>query len=101
MYTRVVRANIKPEKLKEFKQTLTNELLPAIRSQKGFVDAVEMYSGSQLVCTTFWKTKEDVERYSAGLGAQIIDAAKPFVTNTEAGIYEVENSTVHKIGQAA
>lgn len=102
MYTRLVQATIKSDKLDQFKDAITNQALPLIRQQPGFVDAVEMYSGNRFACMTFWRSKEDAERYARDVFPQIIEGAKALLTtNPTAENYEVSNDTVHRIGMAA
>jgi len=102
MYTRVVQATIKPDQIEQFKDAITHQALPAIHSQPGFVDAVEMYSGDKFVCVTFWRTQEDAERYTRDMFPRIAEMAGPLLNGTpQAETYEVENDTIHKLGRVA
>ncbi len=61
MYTRVAQATIKPKRLAQFKDGITNYALPAIRTQPGLMDVLEMYSGNNFLCVTFWQSEKDAE----------------------------------------
>ncbi len=107
MYTRIVRCTVNPQKRDQFSRTLTNELLPKIKQQPGFVDVVEMFSETspdEFVCMTFWKDKQAVDRYSNELFPTVADKLTPLLTGeVNIDTYSVETSTPHRIaaGRAA
>lgn len=104
MYTRVFQATIKADRLMDFKETLNNEVVPLVNKQPGYIDNVEMYSGNNLVCVTFWRTRDDAERFGQDVFPQVVESATPMLTRPpQVDTYEVENSSVHKLfaGKAA
>ena len=66
MYTLLIEGTLNPEKKSEFLSYWNKEILPTLKKQQGFVDEVLLF-GSQDpnlgVGLSFWKTKEDAERY--------------------------------------
>ena len=42
MFARNVSANLKPGTLAEFTETMENEIVPWLRKQKGFLDAITL-----------------------------------------------------------
>ena len=100
MISRVVTCNVKPEKISPFRNALSTELLPRIQRQPGFVDALESIDTTtgQFVCTTLWRSREDVERYDKSLFPEVAQQLMPLV-NGEPDIktLTVENSTAHHI----
>jgi heme-degrading monooxygenase HmoA len=107
MYTRIVHCTVKPEKKTEFDRTLTNELLPRIKQQPGFIDVVEMYSQTnpnEFVCMTFWKSQEAVNRYTSELFPTVVQRLTPTLSGeAKVDTYSVQTSTPHRIaaGKAA
>ena len=106
MFSRVVNATIRTDKLNEFKQTLNTKFIPRLKQQPGFVDLVESVDTQtgQFVCLSVWKTQQDVDRYSTTLFQEIAQTLGPLMTEPpKVHSGRVENSTVHKVaaGQAA
>jgi len=98
MYTRVIQATIRPKRVAEFKDTVTDHDLPIIRSQPGFVDDVETYAGNQFISLTFWETEEDAERFTRDVFPRIAARSGPLVVSPlEAKAYKVEQDTVHTL----
>ena len=66
MYTLIIEGTLQPEKKSEFVNYWNKEILPTLKKQQGFVDEVLLF-GSQDpdlgVGLSFWKTKEEAERY--------------------------------------
>jgi len=106
MFSRIVDANIRTDKLNEFKTTLNREFVPRIKQQPGFVDLVESVdpASGHFVCMSLWKTQEDLDRYNNTLFQEIATAVTPLLSDPpKVHSGKVENSTVHKVaaGQAA
>jgi quinol monooxygenase YgiN len=107
MFTRIVECHVKPEKKQEAATKMTNEVLPILQKQPGFVDMIGLideHDPQRLVALSFWKTKEDAERYHREHFSHISDLLKPLLTSTpKVQTYNVETSTTHHIaaGKAA
>lgn len=107
MFTRIVECTVKPEKKDEMQQRLRNEILPLLQKQPGFVDEVSLVSEhdpGRLIAISFWKTREDAERYHRETFPHIQDMIKSALrTSPKVETYNVEDSTIHRIaaGKAA
>jgi len=98
MYTRVIQATIRPKRVAEFKDAVTDHDLPIIRGQPGFVDDVETYAGNQFISLTFWETEKDAERFTRDVFPRIAARSGPLVVSPlEAKAYKVEQDTVHTL----
>jgi heme-degrading monooxygenase HmoA len=107
MYTRIVECTVKPDKREEFNTRMRNEVLPLLGKQPGFVDEVSLKHETdqdRLVAISFWRTKEDAERYRRETFSKVQDILKPLLkTQPEVETFNVEDSTIHRIaaGKAA
>ena len=107
MFTRIVELHVKPEKKEELSQKLRNEVLPILQKQPGFVDLIHLAHETELereVAISFWKTKEDAERYHRGNYNRITDMLKPLLKrDPKVETFNVDTSTSHRIaaGRAA
>lgn len=106
MISRIVDCNIRPEKLNDFRRTLSEKFMPRIKSQSGFVDLIESIDPDtgRYVCNTFWKSSDDVKRYDSGLFQEVASSLTPYLAGEPTvSTLQVENSTPHKIasGRAA
>ena len=100
MIQRIVTCNIRPEKRTEFRNALDDNFIPRVKKQPGFVDLIESVDPTtgRFVCSTFWKTQEDVNRYDAGLFQEVATGLTPLLRDEpEVHTLQVETSTVHKI----
>jgi heme-degrading monooxygenase HmoA len=104
MFARKVSMQLKPGAAAEFKQKIESEIIPLLRKQDGFLDAITFLypSGKEVHAFSLWETAEDAEAYNR--------AAYPEVTKVLASVvqgsprvqtYEVLNSTFHKIAALA
>ena len=107
MFTRIVECNVKPGKKDEFSNKLRNEALPILQKQPGFVDLIELVSESdpeQIVSISFWRSKEDAERYHREGYNRVLEMLKPHLRqDPTVQTYTVDTSTTHRIaaGKAA
>jgi len=66
MFTRVVELTSKTGKAKELSNTINEQAVPILKKQHGFVDEIILNSDDEpdrVLALSFWKTKEDAERY--------------------------------------
>jgi heme-degrading monooxygenase HmoA len=107
MFTRIVECTVKPEKRDEMQQRLRNEIIPLLQKQAGFVDEVSLASEhdpERVVAISFWKTREDAERYHRETFPRVQEITKPYLKGSmKVETYNVEESTMHRIaaGKAA
>ncbi len=107
MFTRIVECTVKPDKKDEIQQRLRNEVLPLLQKQPGFVDEITLASEHEperMVAISFWKTREDAERYHRETFPKVQDILKASLKSSpKVETYNVEDSTAHRIaaGRAA
>ena len=102
MFTRIVECRVKPEKREEFNNKLRNDVLPILQKQPGFVDLIGLTSETdpeRAVSVSFWKSKEDAERYHREQYQRIVDTLKPALRkDPTVETFNVDTSTTHRIG---
>ena len=65
MFVRVVEVKTKPGKGREVCSALHEKVLSTLKAQTGFVDEIVLVSDAEgILALSFWKTREDAERYS-------------------------------------
>jgi heme-degrading monooxygenase HmoA len=88
-------------------QRVRNEVLSLLQKQPGFVDEVTLSSEhdpGRIVAISFWKTREDAERYHRETFPRVQDILKEALKSPpRVETYNVEDSTMHHIaaGKAA
>jgi heme-degrading monooxygenase HmoA len=107
MFTRVVEITTKAGKSHDTANTINEKILPILRQQPGFLDETVLTSdmeSNRVLALSFWKTKEDAERYHKEHFPKINEMIShlvepPPVVRT----FNVHTSTPHKIaaGKAA
>jgi heme-degrading monooxygenase HmoA len=107
MFTRVVELTSKSGKATELSNALNEKAVPILKKQQGFIDEMVLVSNvepERLLALSFWKTREDAERYHREQYPKISEMLQP-VLKTEPNIrtFDVHTSTGHKIaaGKAA
>ncbi|MGA2234932.1 MAG: antibiotic biosynthesis monooxygenase [Terriglobales bacterium] len=105
MFVRVVEVKTKPGKAKEVCGTLHEKILSSLKAHTGFVDEIVLVSDAEgILALSFWKTKEDAERYSHVDYAKVSELIQHLVhSKPTVHAFDVETSTCHKItkGKAA
>ncbi|MGO9607122.1 MAG: antibiotic biosynthesis monooxygenase family protein [Candidatus Binataceae bacterium] len=105
MFVRVVEVKTKPGKAKEVCGTLHEKIFSTLKAKTGFVDEIVLVSDAEgILALSFWKTKEDAERYTHADYAKVSELIQHLVhSKPTVHAYDVETSTCHKItkGQAA
>ena len=99
MFVRVVEVKTKPGKAREACGKLHNEVLSTLKAQPGFVDEVVLVSDAEgILALSFWKTREDAERYSHEDYAKVSELIQHLVhSKPKVHAFDVETSTCHKI----
>jgi heme-degrading monooxygenase HmoA len=107
MFTRVVEVSSKPGKSHEIANAINEKVLPILRKQSGFVDETVLTSETEpnrVMALSFWKTKEDAERYQREQFAKVTEILSSLIESPPAvRTFNVHTSTPHKIaaGKAA
>src|SRR3974390_2492701 len=103
MFVRVVEVKTKPGKAREVCSTLHEKVLSTLKAQTGFVDEIVLVSDAEgILALSFWKTKEDAERYSHEDYAKVSELIQHLAhSKPTVHAFERETSTCHKIAKGA
>jgi heme-degrading monooxygenase HmoA len=107
MFTRVVEITTKSGKAAEVANTVHEKILPILRQQTGFLDETVLTSDTEsnrILALSFWKTREDAERYHREQYPKINEILSSQLESTPViRTFNVHTSTPHKIsaGKAA
>ncbi len=107
MFTRLVEIRTKPGKAKELCNTIHEKVLKILKAQPGFVDEIVLVADAEadrVVALSFWKTKEDAEKYSREHYQAVNEIIQHhFHAAPKVRTFDVETWTTHKIagGRAA
>ena len=105
MFAWSVSLHLKPNRVEEFTRIIENEVIPMMRSLKGFQDKIVLVAsgGLEAISLSIWDLKEDAEAYGRGTYLEVVKALAKVVEGTpRVETREVSNSTFHKIpGQVA
>ncbi len=100
MFARTVSLQLKPNSVVEFTQTIEKDIIPLLRKQPGFQDEIVFVvpGGTEAVAISVWDQQEHADAYHRGTYPQVLQAVAKVVEGTpQVSIYEVANSTYHKI----
>ena len=98
MFTRNVIMHLKPNCVNQYTETLEKEIIPLLRSQKGFQDEISFVNqnGTEATGISLWKSKEDADAYERTTYKKVITALADVIEGTpEVRTGEVTNSTPH------
>ena len=107
MFTRVVELVSKQRKARELSSTINDKIVPILKKQAGFVDEIVLVSdadSNRVLALSFWKTREDAERYQREQYNSVRETLQPLLEGEPVvRTCEVHTSTGHKItaGKAA
>lgn len=101
MFARLLELTAKPNKRAELTGILVNELVPLLRKQKGFVDAIGFSSDVDPVngiAIGLWNTKHEAEVfYAMPQYKAILDRITPLTVKFELKTFDVVSSTMHTV----
>ncbi len=100
MFARSVSLHLKPNRVDEFTRIIENEVIPMMRSLKGFQDKIVLVAagGLEAIGLSIWDQKEDAEAYGRGTYRKVVKALAKVIEGTpRVETREVSNSTFHKI----
>ena len=101
MFTRVVEITSKAGRSHEIANVIEEKIVPFLRQQPGFVDETVLTSDtepSRVIGISFWKTKEDAERYARDQFPTVNQILADLIETTPtARTFNVHTSTPHKI----
>lgn len=107
MFTRIVELTTKPGKARDLSNMVTDKVLPILRKHNGFVDEIILVSQedpNRVLAMSFWKMKEDAERYHREDFPKVNDLVRPHLErDPRVTLFDVDTFTTHKIaaGKAA
>jgi len=104
MFVRTVSIKLKPNTLKDFNQTLANEIVPMLRKQAGFRDEIAFASddSSHVTAISLWESKEQAEVYNAAAYPVVLKTLDNYLDGSpKVRTGNVINSTTHKIAAVA
>jgi heme-degrading monooxygenase HmoA len=107
MFTRAVELVSKSGKSRELSNTISDTVVPILKKQQGFMDETVLVSDAEpdrVLALSFWKTKENAERYQREQFKNVHDTVRHLLeTVPNVRTFEVHTSTGHKIaaGKAA
>jgi heme-degrading monooxygenase HmoA len=99
MFVRVVEVKTKPGKAKEVCSLLHEKVLSTLKAHTGFMDEIVLVSDQEgILALSFWKTKEDAERYSHEDFSKVNELIQHLVhSKPKVHAFDAETSTCHKI----
>ena len=105
MFSRVVELNSKPGKVKELSNAINEKGMPILKKQNGFVDEIILNAEAEpdrVLALSFWKTKEDAERYHREQYKNIHESLRHLL-QTEPNIrtFDVHTWTGQKVAERA
>lgn len=101
MFVRNVSLYLKPHSMSEFLSLMESEIIPLLRKQKGFQDAITLAvpGGREIVAVSFWEQEENAKAYTMTGYFDMLRILEPILDGTpHVRTLYVVNSTIHKIG---
>ena len=100
MYARYVSMKLRHNSQSDLAQTIETEVLPLLRKQPGFEDAITFVdpTGRDAFAVSLWDTKESAEAYGRSAYPEVTMRLSKLIHGTpQVRSYEVVNSTIHEI----
>ncbi len=100
MFSRNVSYKLKAKSAVEFTRIVEGEVIPLLRRQRGFDDAISFIAAdrNEAVTISLWDKKEDAEAHIAKCYPEILRALSSVVEGTPlVQSFEIGNSTSHQI----
>jgi hypothetical protein len=100
MFSRIVTMHLKPNNVAQLTKAVDEHVLPLLRKQEGFKDAIFFVSpdGKDATAISMWDRKENAESYGAKAYPQVLETLTSLYDGSpQVMTYEVLSSTFHKI----
>jgi len=100
MFARHVTVKLKPDTLAEFTRVVDSEILPWLRKQKGFLDAITLAvpSGREIVSISFWNQEENAQDYNSTGYPEVLEILKKILAEApQVRTFDVVSSTLQKV----
>jgi heme-degrading monooxygenase HmoA len=104
MFARHVAVKLKPGTLSEFTRVMDYEILPWLRKQKGFLDAITLAvpGGKEIVSISFWDQEKNAQVYNSTGYPEVLHILKDILTGTpQVRTFDVVSSTMQKVEKPA
>jgi heme-degrading monooxygenase HmoA len=99
MFARNVALRLRPNVLSQFTQIFEKEVLPILRRQAGFRDAIVFATsaGTDVIAVSLWDAKEHAEAYNTAAYPEVLRSLRGVLDgNPKVRIADVISSTIHK-----
>lgn len=100
MFVRNVSLYLKPHSMPEFLKLMETEIIPLLRKQRGFQDAITLAvtGGREIVAISFWEQEENAKAYTMTGYRDVLRILGPILDGTpHVRTLDVVNSTIHKV----
>jgi len=100
MYARNVSFRLKPNTQSEYTRTFENQVLPLLRKQKGFKEAINLCSpGSQdAIAISLWENKANADDYNTNTYPEVMKTLTKVIDGTpRVQTFETVVSTFHNV----
>ena len=99
MFARNTTYSIKPNMDREIAVKFEKEVLPLLRKANGFKDQITLSRDkNEILGISMWDSKAQLDAYTKDTDPQVVKLLTPFFNGTpDVRIYEVSNSTSHKV----
>jgi hypothetical protein len=104
MFVRKVTTLLKPNSISKFSVLMEQEIIPMLRKQNGFQDALTFFAPSEDAVTgiSLWDKASNAESYSRGTYPAVLKSLAAIIEGIpKVETYEVVNSTFHQVTTAA
>lgn len=98
MFARNVSIRLKSNSLTQFTETFDKDVLPLLRKQPGFRDAITLASddGLHINAISVWETKEQAEAYNTGAYPAVVKGLEKVLDGEpRVRLTKVASSTLH------
>lgn len=99
MFSSILTMQLKPNHVTNFIKTIDETVLPLLRKQEGFKDAIFFAdkNGAESMGVTLWARKEDAEAYATKAYPHVLQSLTPLIEGTpHVQALNVLTSTFHK-----
>src|SRR5579862_1228765 len=100
MFVRNVSLYLKPHSMPEFLRLMDSEVIPLLRKQKGFQDAITLSvpGGREIVAMSFWEHEENARLYTTTGYLEVLKILERFLDGSpHVRTLHVVSSTFHNI----
>ena len=104
VYARTVPMSVKAGAVEAFTELIESEIIPLVRHQKGFQDAVTLIApgGREAIGISVWSRRMDADRYGRCTEREVMSRLALLLDDFGTPqTFRVSNSTFHKIGTLA